>query len=191
MFIIWVKPFLYCISCKWNNFICILNIFWLKVVCVHSSYGSVFKAIHKESGQVVAIKQVPVESDLQEIIKEISIMQQCDRFRHYTDKLLCILYSLHHTSLILIWVINSSTLQRCHMLNLTGTLAMAAHLYFLLRRKLSFNRHCVCYLFVAPMLWSTTAVISRTRTCGLSWSIVEPVLCLTSLGCATRRCVCA
>lgn len=49
------------------------------VVCVFSSYGSVFKAIHKESGQVVAIKQVPVESDLQEIIKEISIMQQCDR----------------------------------------------------------------------------------------------------------------
>ncbi|NXD67447.1 STK3 kinase, partial [Eolophus roseicapillus] len=42
------------------------------------SYGSVFKAIHKESGQVVAIKQVPVESDLKEIIKEISIMQQCD-----------------------------------------------------------------------------------------------------------------
>ncbi|NWR77913.1 STK4 kinase, partial [Centropus unirufus] len=42
------------------------------------SYGSVFKAIHKETGQVVAIKQVPVESDLQEIIKEISIMQQCD-----------------------------------------------------------------------------------------------------------------
>lgn len=27
---------------------------------------------------MVAIKQVPVESDLQEIIKEISIMQQCD-----------------------------------------------------------------------------------------------------------------
>lgn len=48
-------------------------------MCLFSSYGSVFKAIHKESGQVVAIKQVPVESDLQEIIKEISIMQQCDR----------------------------------------------------------------------------------------------------------------
>lgn len=28
------------------------------------SYGSVFKALHKESGQVLAIKQVPVESDL-------------------------------------------------------------------------------------------------------------------------------
>lgn len=42
------------------------------------SYGSVYKALHKESGQVLAIKQVPVESDLGEIIKEISIMQQCD-----------------------------------------------------------------------------------------------------------------
>lgn len=42
------------------------------------SYGSVFKALHKESGQVLAIKQVPVDTDLQEIIKEISIMQQCD-----------------------------------------------------------------------------------------------------------------
>ena len=42
------------------------------------SYGSVFKAMHKESGQVVAIKQVPVDTDLQEIIKEISMMQQCD-----------------------------------------------------------------------------------------------------------------
>lgn len=57
------------LSCKKNN---VLNPSF-------RSYGSVFKAIHKESGQVVAIKQVPVESDLQEIIKEISIMQQCDR----------------------------------------------------------------------------------------------------------------
>ena len=48
-------------------------------LCVFSrSYGSVFKALHKESGQVLAIKQVPVDTDLQEIIKEISIMQQCD-----------------------------------------------------------------------------------------------------------------
>ncbi|KAG7278212.1 hypothetical protein CRUP_012708 [Coryphaenoides rupestris] len=42
------------------------------------SYGSVFKAHVKETGEIVAIKQVPVESDLQEIIKEISIMQQCN-----------------------------------------------------------------------------------------------------------------
>lgn len=42
------------------------------------SYGSVYKALHKESSCIVAIKLVPVESDLHEIIKEISIMQQCD-----------------------------------------------------------------------------------------------------------------
>ncbi|XP_050313998.1 serine/threonine-protein kinase hippo-like [Anthonomus grandis grandis] len=42
------------------------------------SYGSVFKALHKETSQVLAIKQVAVDTDLQEIIKEISIMQQCD-----------------------------------------------------------------------------------------------------------------
>lgn len=35
--------------------------------------------MHKESGQLLAIKKVPVDTDLQEIIKEISIMQQCDR----------------------------------------------------------------------------------------------------------------
>lgn len=46
----------------------------------YRAYGSVFKAMHKESGQVVAIKQVPVDADLQEIIKEISMMQQCDRY---------------------------------------------------------------------------------------------------------------
>ncbi|XP_053961862.1 serine/threonine-protein kinase hippo [Anastrepha ludens] len=42
------------------------------------SYGSVYKALHKESSSIVAIKLVPVASDLHEIIKEISIMQQCD-----------------------------------------------------------------------------------------------------------------
>ncbi|VDN01683.1 unnamed protein product [Thelazia callipaeda] len=42
------------------------------------SYGSVHKAIHKETGHVLAVKKVPVDTDLQEIIKEISIMQQCN-----------------------------------------------------------------------------------------------------------------
>ena len=42
------------------------------------SYGSVYKARHKESKEIFAIKQVPLESDFQETIKEISIMQQCD-----------------------------------------------------------------------------------------------------------------
>lgn len=52
---------------------------WIVVFIPHCrAYGAVFKAMHKESGQLLAIKQVPVDSDLQEIIKEISIMQQCD-----------------------------------------------------------------------------------------------------------------
>lgn len=76
---------------------------------------------------MVAIKQVPVESDLQEIIKEISIMQQCDRFRRYKDKLLFILHNLDQGSFILS-VISLSTLQRCHMSDQTGALATAAHL---------------------------------------------------------------
>lgn len=50
------------------------------VICKlgEGSYGSVYKALHKESCQMLAIKQVSVDTDLQEIIKEISIMQQCD-----------------------------------------------------------------------------------------------------------------
>ena len=51
----------------------------INLLFLASSYGSVYKAMHKETGQVVAIKQVPVDTDLQEIIKEISMMQQCDR----------------------------------------------------------------------------------------------------------------
>uniref|UniRef100_A0A5K3EWW1 non-specific serine/threonine protein kinase n=1 Tax=Mesocestoides corti TaxID=53468 RepID=A0A5K3EWW1_MESCO len=52
----------------------------LEVICKlgKGSYGSVFKARHKASGTVVAVKKVPVDSDLSEIVKEISIMQQCD-----------------------------------------------------------------------------------------------------------------
>ncbi|KII65849.1 Serine/threonine-protein kinase 3/4 [Thelohanellus kitauei] len=42
------------------------------------SYGAVFKAIHASSDTTVAIKQVSLGSDIKEIIKEISIMQQCD-----------------------------------------------------------------------------------------------------------------
>lgn len=56
------------------------------------AYGSVFKALHKESGEVLAIKQVPVDTDLQEIIKEISIMQQCDRLLwNIVELVLCLI----------------------------------------------------------------------------------------------------
>lgn len=42
------------------------------------SYGAVFKARHKETGAILAVKQVPLENDLQDIIKEISMIKECD-----------------------------------------------------------------------------------------------------------------
>ncbi|KAJ6248561.1 serine/threonine-protein kinase hippo [Anaeramoeba flamelloides] len=55
------------------------------------SYGSVFKAIKKKTGEVVAIKKIAVEEDIHSIIKEISIMKQCQN-RHivqYFDTYFC------------------------------------------------------------------------------------------------------
>lgn len=54
------------------------EVFELECRIGKGSYGSVFKALHKQSDQHVALKQIAIESDLFEIIKEISIMQQCD-----------------------------------------------------------------------------------------------------------------
>eukprot|EP01135_Chromosphaera_perkinsii_P009931 Nk52_evm24s1967 gene=Nk52_evmTU24s1967 len=42
------------------------------------SYGSVFKAVHRESKALVAIKKVSIENDLEDILKEIRILQQCE-----------------------------------------------------------------------------------------------------------------
>lgn len=41
------------------------------------SYGSVWKAQHVRTGTITAIKRVPVENDLDEILNEIKIMKQC------------------------------------------------------------------------------------------------------------------
>jgi len=41
------------------------------------SYGSVWKAKHVKTGTTTAIKKVPVENDLDEILNEIKIMKQC------------------------------------------------------------------------------------------------------------------
>ncbi|EGG21714.1 calpain-like cysteine protease [Cavenderia fasciculata] len=41
------------------------------------SFGAVYKARHKKTGHIVAIKLVPVNEDFQEILKEINIMKQC------------------------------------------------------------------------------------------------------------------
>ncbi|CAF1046112.1 unnamed protein product [Rotaria sordida] len=54
------------------------NVFEIVCKIGKGSYGNVFKSKHRETGHFLAIKQIPVESDLQEIVKEISIMKQCD-----------------------------------------------------------------------------------------------------------------
>lgn len=41
------------------------------------SYGSVWKAIHKQTGGVVAIKKVGIDNDLDDIMKEIEFMKGC------------------------------------------------------------------------------------------------------------------
>jgi serine/threonine kinase 3 len=57
----------------------ITDVFDIKFKIGKGSYGDVFKATHKESRQEVAIKIIPIDSDdLLEIVREISIMQQCD-----------------------------------------------------------------------------------------------------------------
>lgn len=42
------------------------------------AYGSVHRATHRETGYILAIKQVSMDTDLQDIIKEITMMQNCD-----------------------------------------------------------------------------------------------------------------
>jgi len=37
----------------------------------------VFKALHKETGKIVAVKIIPVSSDIESLKKEISILKQC------------------------------------------------------------------------------------------------------------------
>ena len=37
-----------------------------------------FKAVHRQSSVVVALKEVPVANDLEDIIKEINVMNGCD-----------------------------------------------------------------------------------------------------------------
>lgn len=47
----------------------------------HRSYGAVFKALHKKSGTLVAIKEIPVnpgDTSLKDITKEICMLKQCN-----------------------------------------------------------------------------------------------------------------
>lgn len=53
------------------------DVFEIEYKIGKGSYGNVYKSIHKETLKSYALKQIPIDSDLNEIIKEISIMQQC------------------------------------------------------------------------------------------------------------------
>ena len=79
--------------------------------------------MHKESGEVLAIKQVPVDTDLQEIIKEISIMQQCDRYLHFDKIPLNVSHVYITTSLVVLNIIMISII-------LTILLVICKHYYF-------------------------------------------------------------
>eukprot|EP00123_Amoebidium_parasiticum_P014960 comp22719_c4_seq3/m.35317 comp22719_c4_seq3/g.35317 ORF comp22719_c4_seq3/g.35317 comp22719_c4_seq3/m.35317 type:complete len:507 (-) comp22719_c4_seq3:655-2175(-) len=52
------------------------EVFRLQEKLGEGAYGSVYKAVHSGSNQLVAIKQVAVDNDLQGILREISVMQQ-------------------------------------------------------------------------------------------------------------------
>eukprot|EP01113_Clastostelium_recurvatum_P010860 TRINITY_DN1545_c0_g1_i2.p1 TRINITY_DN1545_c0_g1~~TRINITY_DN1545_c0_g1_i2.p1 ORF type:complete len:359 (+),score=78.29 TRINITY_DN1545_c0_g1_i2:74-1150(+) len=41
------------------------------------SYGSVWKAMHRSTSLIVAIKKVPIDNDLEDIMKEIDFMKSC------------------------------------------------------------------------------------------------------------------
>ena len=42
------------------------------------SYGSVYKAIHIESGKTVALKIVPINGEIESLKREISILKDCN-----------------------------------------------------------------------------------------------------------------
>lgn len=54
------------------------EVFDVLEVLGEGSYGSVYKAHHRATSNLVAVKVVRLEDDLDDLIKEISIMQQCD-----------------------------------------------------------------------------------------------------------------
>ena len=56
----------------------LLEIFEIENKIGKGSYGAVYRSIHKETLKQYALKQIPIDSsDLNEIIKEISILEQC------------------------------------------------------------------------------------------------------------------
>ena len=54
---------------------------WMRVpvLCLRSSFGKVFKALHHASNKVVAVKVVPLEDDSGEVAREIEHLRECDQ----------------------------------------------------------------------------------------------------------------
>jgi len=53
------------------------DLFELIELLGEGNYGQVFKALYKQTGSTVAIKIVPVSTDIESLRKEISILKQC------------------------------------------------------------------------------------------------------------------
>merc|ERR1712063_250603 len=54
------------------------QLFTLQEKLGEGSYGSVYKAIRKSDGMVVAIKQVPLDEDIEDLRQEIEVMKECN-----------------------------------------------------------------------------------------------------------------
>eukprot|EP01029_Cantina_marsupialis_P014089 TRINITY_DN311_c2_g1_i2.p1 TRINITY_DN311_c2_g1~~TRINITY_DN311_c2_g1_i2.p1 ORF type:complete len:461 (+),score=134.32 TRINITY_DN311_c2_g1_i2:1177-2559(+) len=54
-----------------------LTLYTILELLGEGSYGEVYKALEKGSGRMVAVKIVPVESELDDLMREIEILQKC------------------------------------------------------------------------------------------------------------------
>jgi serine/threonine protein kinase len=49
----------------------------LFVLCLQRSYGSVWRATHRKTGNALAIKRVPIENDIEDIVTETTFLKEC------------------------------------------------------------------------------------------------------------------
>lgn len=70
-----------------------------------SSFGAVYKAKHRATGELFAIKKVPADNDFSEIVREIDIMKGCK-----SDYI--ITYFANYFLAEELWVMNCETIVR-------------------------------------------------------------------------------
>src|SRR5690348_16084922 len=68
---------------------------------VHSSYGTVYKALNSKTGEIVAIKMVPIEDIGEDTEKEIRIMKYSTSSEHLVK-----FYASYIVDGASLWVIN-------------------------------------------------------------------------------------